>query len=309
MAKLNTFLTGTPGWTADLAPGGSNRAIWSKAGVSAKIFVSWDTNNLGLGIIQDIASPVDQVGTAQVGYEFTSNTITTNRYVNIMTGPYQAYHFFEDDNYIHIVVEISTGLFRHFGWGQLIKLGSWTGGMYSYGHFWNQAASVIDDPTALQHLVHFGGSNTTDARGAAGMHASGLPGQSVGSKYLRNTTSTITTDVDSDPIDNMFPSGWQDGQNVHFMACQQSQLNGFAPLIPIPVYQWDFSATPDNGRLLGYLPDARDINLLGLNPAQEVVVGSDTWVVFPVTRKGNQGLSFDQEQSYNFGLAYKKVTT
>lgn len=309
LTKLNTFLTGTPGWTSDLFSAANNRAIWSKAGVSAKIFVSWDANNIGLAMIQDIASPVDQVLLNQIGAEFISNTLTNNRYCNVMPGPYPSYHFFEDDNYIHVVVEKDAGIYRHFGFGQMLKLGKWTGGMYVYGHFWDQSTTNIDNPNQIAHLAGFNGVNSNNSTRGPGVHAEGLPDQIGASKYLRQTTSTTPNDDDGEDVGNMFPGGWNDGQNVHFMAAGQSQLNGFKPLIPIPVYQWYFLSLPDRARLLGYIPDIRSISLLGLNVAQEITVASDTWIVFPITRKGNFGTTFNQEQSFDYGIAYKKVTT
>lgn len=309
MSKLNTFLTGTPGWTSELFSAVSNRAIWSKAGVSAKIFVQWDANNIGLSMIQDVASPIDQSLTNQVGSEHTADTITSNRYVNIVPGPYPSYHFFEDDDYIHVVVEKSSGIYRHFGWGQMLKLGKWTGGMYAYGHYWDQSTSNIDNPNQVAHLAAFNGVNANNSTRGAGVHAEGLPDAVGAEKYLRQTSNTGVVDDDGQNIGGFFPGGWIDGQNVHFMAAGQSQLNGFKPLIPVPMYQWFLDSAPDRVRLLGYAPDIRHISLLGLNVAQEITVASDTWTVFPITRKGNFGLSFNQEQSYDYGIAYKKVTT
>jgi len=309
MTQLNTFLTGTPGWTADLFSAANNRAIWSKAGVTAKLFAWWDASNIALSMIQDVGSPIDQSLTGQMGAEHASDTVTAGRHCNAMPGAYPSYHFFEDDNYIHVVVEKDAGIYRHFGWGQLLKLGDWVGGMYVYGHYWDQSATNIDNPTGINHLVHLGGNNSNNAFRGCGLHAEGLPDNAAATKYLRQTSNQTTDDNDGDRIGNMFPSGWQDGQNVHFMALEQSALNNYKPLIPIPVYQWHLGSAPANARLLGYAPDVRDINLEGLQAGEEITVASDTWVVFPVTRKGNNGLAFNQEQSYNFGFAYKKVTT
>jgi len=309
MTKLDTFLTGTPGWTSELFSAANNRAIWSKVGVSAKLYGDWDANNIGVSMIQDVASPIDQALLSQIGSEFTSNTITSRRYCNLVPGPYPSYHFFEDDDYVHVVIEKDSGIYRHFGFGQSLKLGKWTGGMYAHGHFWDQTTAAIDVPTSLNHLAAWSGSNSGNATRGAGMHAEGLPDQVGAAKYLRQTTNTSTNDNDGEDIGNVFPGGWMDGQNVHFMAVGASQLNGFKPLIPIPLYNWHFGSVPDRARLLGYIPDMRSISLLGLNVGQEITVASDTWIVFPITRKGNNGSSFNQEQSFDYGIAYKKVTT
>lgn len=307
MDKLNTFLTGTAGWTADLFNLTTRRAVWSKAGVSCKVMFYWDTNKIGNAMIQTYVG--DVALTSQGGAEYTSNTITSNRYTNMMTGPYPSYHFFEDDNYIHVVVERSSGIYRHFGFGQMNKLGDWVGGCYVYSGYWDQNASYIDNPHSIQHHMGLHGGNSNNSTFGPGWHAEGFPDTVAPSKYFRNTISTAANDDDGEDINNGFVFGYMDGPNVQFMALQESSLNGFKPLMPIPFYQWYFGSAPDRARLMGYVPDMRTVNMHGLTVGQEVVVGADTWVVFPVVRPGNEGLSFNQEQSYNYGYAYKKVTT
>jgi len=46
------------------------------------------------------------------------------------------------------------------------------------------------------------------------------------------------------------------------------------------------------------------IHLHGIDPAQELVVGADTWIAFPMVRKSNIG-GYNQE-SENAGIIYRK---
>lgn len=309
MSKLNTFLTGTPGWTADLFDSVNNRAVYHKAGISRYFQFQWNVAEIGLAMVASYSS--NNPWTSQPECEFPNAVTTNGRYVNNMTGPYPSYHFFEDDNYIHIVVEISSGLYRHFGCGQMLKLGNWTGGAYAMGFYWSQTTADIDNPTgAIDHSAVFSGYRPNNSTRPSGIHAEGLPHSTyVGIRYYRESSATSAVDNDGNNVGNVQSAGWRGGMYTQFMATRQSALNGFRPLQPIAMFQIDTLATPDTLRLLGYIPDMRNINVFGLQPGQEITVGSDTWVVFPVTRKGNFGLSFNQEQSYNLGLAYKKVTT
>jgi hypothetical protein len=128
-------------------------------------------------------------------------------------------------------------------------------------------------------------------------------------KYFRHYSSYTATDGDGDNIGGLMATGWRDGAYSQFMSAQSSALNGFKPLLPIALYGENVQPAPDAHFLMGYIPDIRTVNMYGLQPGEELSVGSDTWVVFPVSRKGNNGTTFNQEQSWNFGFAYKKVTT
>ena len=63
---------------------------------------------------------------------------------------------------------------------------------------------------------------------------------------------------------------------------------------------------PNNDRvyLLGYLPNVRGLNIRNFTPGQEVTVGSDTWVMFPLSSKTE---SFVVNRSGFSGIAHKKV--
>ena len=54
------------------------------------------------------------------------------------------------------------------------------------------------------------------------------------------------------------------------------------------------------------MPDARGINIRNFASKQEVTVGSDTWVLFPISKRTTAAST---DTSYYSGVAYKKVTT
>ena len=56
------------------------------------------------------------------------------------------------------------------------------------------------------------------------------------------------------------------------------------------------------------VPDLFRVNMSSLDPEQEISIGSDTYVVFPMTNKDSQN-TLDNEGYTGFeGLAYKKIT-
>jgi hypothetical protein len=67
----------------------------------------------------------------------------------------------------------------------------------------------------------------------------------------------------------------------------------------------DRTVTPEKWVILGEIPDMAIVNMKNLNPGDEIIIGSDTWVVFPWVRK--QFLQANTEESWNAGVAYKKI--
>ena len=89
---------------------------------------------------------------------------------------------------------------------------------------------------------------------------------------------------------------------------QNDTTTGGVPLGAYPVFY-----NPANMTYLGQYPDVRQCNVGNLSPAQEITLGPDTWLVFPLKRRGsrddtNYGVSPQPVvNSIEYGLAYKKV--
>jgi hypothetical protein len=82
--------------------------------------------------------------------------------------------------------------------------------------------------------------------------------------------------------------------------------NGWVPIIPIEVYYMRSLSANDGMYYLGNLPNVGHIHLEGIDPAQEITIGADTWIAFPMVRKSDVG--GDNQESENAGIVYKKVT-
>lgn len=103
-------------------------------------------------------------------------------------------------------------------------------------------------------------------------------------------------------------SGYSNGLGASLWACEPTFTANSVPLIPIFVgatvdFESDRRMAP-----VAQIPDVFRVNMKSLDPEQEILVGSDTYVVFPMVNKDSQN-TLDNEGYTGFeGLAYKKIT-
>lgn len=310
--KLFTFLTTIPTtvWTQDQLDT-TNKWATIHLG-SCYVSFRWDaTAQTDLAVYQSLGytSGAPHLIATDSGNGDTTVPIDSTRRVNFTAaGPFTKYYFFASDAapyYCHVVVEVSSGRFRHFGFGNLDKIGTWTGGEYAYGHFWSQTTVQIDNPAINGHTMLLDGALGT-ANLAATVHLEGVGSMGVNDKWgVCGSGLTPATDRAGNARCALAGGGragfW--GYVMGWMTT--ARINAFKPLIPIPLIYVDTSTAPDTWILLGHQPDVMMLNMKHYNAADEVTVGSDTWVVFPWVRK--QYLQADTEESWNAGVAYKKI--
>lgn len=320
MTKLFTFLTsggaGPPGWTQDnfdTASSTHNAAIHKN-----NIYVSFTwTDSSGyeaIAIYQGLGysgpgAPWTYTDDSGSGINsWTDTQLTNGRCIN----PESAngnYWFFEDDDYCHVVVEPSAGIYRHFGFGMLDKVGDWTGGEYAYGTKWAKSGdSNSDSLTSDANSVGFDGY-WVDTDSGATVHVEGLailPSASTKWGVFSNNSGSGGTDR-AGVARIKLAGGTRNGIYIKSLAQQSaSSFNANKSFLPIGVWAW-VDGTPDTFMFLGHQPDCRVVNMAGIAPEAEISDGVDTWVIFPFVRK--QYLQVNTIESGNGGLAYKKVTT
>lgn len=231
----------------------------------------------------------------------------------VHTGPYANLYLFAETGanaYIHCVLEHTAGYFRHFGVGEIIKTGSWAGGGYCYGTYWNQSTTYIDSPVAHVHGRPF------DA-------------QNAGSGDTGRNSSIRCDDYDGDPnnvsgVDNRYlytdyvgPGNFDAGAWYSSSGVSRGYTRG------VGGYHNDYSPNYFNNRVIlapfgcwcarasgfrtyiGEPPAIRAATIEPYTPAEEFTIGTDVWKIFPLVRKG---FFNDEESSYDLGIAYKKVT-
>jgi hypothetical protein len=249
----------------------------------------------------------------------TGDSLSNNRRVaGIGSGPFTSLHLFAFDTdqistntapTVYCVLEYQPGKYRHFGFGNLDKIGDWTGGEWVGGHEWDTGGTNESNPIDAAHSVLLDGLGD-DSEGSdfdmATLHVEGLPGQSGLSKWsLVWDDNSPADDRGGNPRVNCIGPIRGNAYTRLFARFVPSSLDTFIPLMPSPVmYRRD--TTTSNSRLyaLGYMPNVRMVQMRAFNPGQEIVIGSVTWKVFPVVAKSNVG--GDNEESENMGIAYIK---
>lgn len=305
---LQTFL-GSNGWTVDEFDNSTNYRCSVHRG-TVYVHFKWDNSSPDyVGVYHSlgyVATNQPWEHTNDSGNSDSSAPYDGARHVNFeSSGPFTAYHFFVTNDYVYVVVEVSSGVFRHFGFGTLEKCNDWTGGEFCYGMFWDQGTSQIDSPLGVHHFL-LDGVNSSAARGGT-VHAEGLPDQGGSDKWLvSSSNSTPGNDGDGNTRYRCSGTSRAGGYTVPVGWMRNSQLNLYVPLAPVLVYYVNTLDVPDTYFLLGQMPDIAIVNIHNFSPGDEVTIGSDTWKIFPWVRK--QFLQADTEESWNAGVAYKKIT-
>jgi len=186
-----------------------------------------------------------------------------------------AYWLFGESDYVHVVIRFGPDRYSHLHMGILSKLGSWTGGAYVCGtSAENPDESFNDEVVSWTQQDHGATTIRADIDGLtdAWQSGDGAAGREIGRGLDDNQFQSLLL-----PILQSAPSVW----DVR------------SPLFPCYVL-----LRRDNNRFsIGGSPKGmRTLNARFIAAEQTLVVGSDTWHVFPF-----------HEQSGNFAFAYKDV--
>lgn len=319
MNLLQTFAV-AQGWTLNIysstdrwmAINNGSVYVQFRWDLSTSIAMFHSTGFTGTGTAPGNQSGDDGCGSLDASAPYDAAVSGGRRIGVIGNGPYTAYHFFADGttNYIHVVLEYSPGLYRHFSFGTISKIGTWTGGQYAVGHILTGVSLGI--PAAGTHSQLFGGgltgSTTAEANLAGSVRVEGMANQSVGQQWMILTQQTAS--LGNDRAGNARIAGiggvvtgnyWMQGMGFF----RADLLNGFVPHIPIPIMWRDTTPAPDQHMLLGFAPDMWHVQMANLSPGQEYTIGGETFKVFPLVRK--QTTSNSVEESRNCGIVYRKA--
>jgi hypothetical protein len=281
MVQLSAFLTAN-GWTQDFFTTGDGGVIaFSKNGVFVCFKWAETTDGGTLAVYQNTSNDNSAslwLATGDSGGGTASNTLTqldAGRCVSRFEGPHSGYWFFENDSnpaYCHVVVEVDAGRFRHFGFGELDKIGAWTGGEYCYGHFWSQSISVIDAPASASHDFGMDVYNVTSVLYGATMRIDGYPGEPDAATVWGRCASGNGNGAGNDRAGNpryQCAGGFRYTREFqHLHAFELSLLNAFKPMATLPMEVLNFVGAPDQVRRVGYQDDVRMVNIANLDPGQ-----------------------------------------
>lgn len=302
ISDMLTFATSN-GWTQD--ENASGRVAFHRGNIY--VSMRYDTGSPSvLSVYQALAwsvstepgSHTDDSGNGYNGGSWTNALGDDERHVaDIGNGPY-TYWFFEQDTYLHVVVEVSTDIYRHFGFGSIVKTGDWTGGEYVYGQ-----EKVGLGVHRTDETVGLSGAQSQSGLKAATLHMEGLPGQGASEKWgqVWGTANARPNDTAGE-AKGLVHGGVGAGPNARIFG----DLGGLPTtsallgLYPIELYYMNLST--NFVYYLGYQPDVRIMDMEFFAPAQTITIGSDTWYVFPFSQKATSG----GDGSYYAALAYRR---
>lgn len=200
-------------------------------------------------------------------------------------GPHVAYYIFSGalthGRYIHVVCEAVSGCFFHLWFGTIKKAGTFNGGQYA-------TASCTHNVSAAVNWPFMG--NFTSTVGSAWLRGDALNG--FGTPGWQTLHGDAHDPNGSNPC-QLVPMTYKSGVN---------QFNGRTPFGPVIAPFWATVAPTKTSTLyylLGHLPDVRVVSMDGREPGEQIVLGSDTWHLFPAYRKTTDGVSVTSDAYQN----------
>jgi len=194
-----------------------------------------------------------------------------------------AYWLFGDATYVHMVIRPVGGVYKQLGFGTLDQLGgSYTDGAYVFATYWDCYTTRIHLESVSDHKYLFdagcGYDATEDERKHTHVRAD-LEGGSPEWRYMASIPSA-----------GSFPAVafgvYRDGNVADYLDAfggrSPNALNGQVITHPIHVHAL---LANGNYQRLGVVPDLRFVWLDGVEPEQQLTLGSDNWVCFPVIQK------------------------
>lgn len=324
LESLQAFLTtagaGNPGWTDEAAGGGTHTGVdttngqWavSKAGAAGtdtiQIAGKWNTSSpdylalyqyfdsAGVGNYNDGVEPGLQTNDSGNGYNggtYTNANLDNERYVRIGNTPIR-YWVFTGDIYVYVVVETSANTFVHFGFGQLDKFNDWTGGEFLYGHRIPATGSHVTSADTSWLLDGFL-NGTGDQLFAATVHIEGMTDSPASGKWgvsMVDGQGASVLGQDTAGIDRIhIIGGFRCGSHARFFGTQPGATSsGLVPSYPLVIYHIDrdisgTSTFTNSWAPLGAMPEVRGVSVQNYEAGDTIVIGSDTWYVFPMSTK------------------------
>lgn len=230
---------------------------------------------------------------------------------NIGTGAYTNVFMFADaapSEHVHVVIEMAGGVFRHITFGEIDKLGTWTGGTFFDATYWYPSTYA----TYYWMENHSPVFNTYGGQPWTGGLRCDIPADGRSNAWalfdILNFSYHVRTGL----------YGGRRGSSTYadksYLTDQIYPRNAppFSGQITLGTIRADVARDGDFYSPAGVFPNVRYLNMERFAPGQEITIGSDIWKVFPMCRKG-EGSSdtshprYGQPYSDNHAYAFKKV--
>ncbi|HEY9250402.1 MAG TPA: hypothetical protein VIO38_14785 [Rariglobus sp.] len=222
-----------------------------------------------------------------------------------MTGPFPNVYMYVDGAAVHVAIQIAGVVeFRHLCFGLLEKAGAYTGGTYADGS-WRSTSYQGDFNTSNHHVPFSSGNNSG-------------PGQSPYPGFVRYD---ILADSIVDGYANIglgssyvgaVWAGWSswDAQETLGKITGGADANNFDGRSVFHPFTLFVRRAGGYWSPLGQVRNTQACNMTKFSPAQEIVIGGDTYVVFPAFKRSmtvNPSNTAPDLGSHTMGYAVKKV--
>lgn len=319
LQSLAAFCT-SYGWTVDHNASYGGGAGWWLAVHKGTCYLNYQVPASG-GMValygatgyNSSATPSTQANTGPgVGCSFGASLDPGNNPI-WNDGPYSAYHFFSSTSgtYLHVVVEISAGLFGHCHAGQLNTVGGAGPCTYLTGSFWYTYIPQSGADTNPSNPDAFGNAKAfcwDDSIASIGQYG----GLSVSNIWLYCTVDSVSRWFGGFQVPSParllhadYSLSVNHGLQGNMTRATPNQWNGISPLIAIPYF-----AERITGNIyspVGEAPDVRLLNMKNNNGLDEITIGTDVWKVFPqISNNPATVVRGGQASSFPYGLAFLK---
>lgn len=288
--KVATFAASL-GWTVErntIATG--NRTVSLKRATGDYIHVyNTDTSNVRLRASTGIDTGL--------GVTLQPGVSSAEAVANCGAGPFASVFFFGDTTpapYFHCSFDTGNAIFRHFSFGELQKIGSWTGGTYFDALNVDPFQNFNDSPLGPWHHRLFGSTNSINStEGAVRCDVDGNTNYFAPISDPLNFTTPVVLGMDTERD----TSGFYD-----------SSVNSWSGVTPLRPVKLRIERASSFWTEIGYVPGIRLVNISRWAVGDEFSIGPDTWKVFPFWRQGTRP-SGDTTSPYSgqYGYAYLKT--
>ena len=231
----------------------------------------------------------------------SSGSANTFGRVEAIPGPHTAYYLFGNDTsprYIHCVIEVSSGVYSHFHFGTVEKFGTYTGGGYCTSLIWSGTANSSRPP--------FASAGVSGGPAMTSVHAQWFRTDGVLGAASPNWTREFG------PMQNATTTNYRSPE-------KQLWVGGIMPitqrtiLAPIFLRKNLTVSAPGRNVNLGRVQDVRLVSMEFHSGGDELIIGSDTWKIFPARAKsvaavGTSMTLFTTTDSGYHGLAFRKFS-
>ena len=233
-------------------------------------------------------------------------------------GPYPSLYLFSEGTCVHMVLEVTTGVFTHMSFGAIAKTDNFVGGEYLVGNFADYRSSYPNSLGQYPYLpeltngyqsIAFLGDN------GVGTATGGLPSQAYHYSYVRNVLDNPPTKAYGNFATVGLAVSFAVGPGTELQCAGMAGAGGMTDRIfrdapnlgtlrsPIfPMYVTLRDPISSLRFLAGHIPNVRLCPMKYLDPGEIILTD---WIVFPYIAKESNLVNYPS--SGNYGLAYRRV--